>query len=236
MQIDTSLVDFVVNLDKHLGDAVREYREWTYVILFAVVLAETGLVVMFLLPGDEVIFVATALSTRFQTLDMRYLLPLFATAAFCGDQISYLLGRTIGRKPFESRHGRFLNRKSLHRAEAFYARHGAQAIVFGRFIPLVRGVMPFTAALARMPYPRFAGYSLAGALLWTFAYGLSGHYFGRLPFVRDHFGWVLLAVAVVSFLPAAVEMAWAGHKKGARKIAAKARETVTSKKSGHRHA
>jgi membrane-associated protein len=219
MQLDTSFVDFVVNLDKHLGDAVREYREWTYVLLFGVVLAETGLVIMFLLPGDEVIFVATALSSRFETLEMRYLLPLFALAAFCGDQLSYLLGRTVGRKPFETRHGRFLNRKSLKRAEDFYARHGTQAVLFGRFIPLVRGVMPFTAALARMPYPRFAAYSLAGALLWTFAYGLSGHYFGRLPFVRDHFGWVLLAVALVSFLPAGIEMAWARRQKVTRKIA-----------------
>jgi membrane-associated protein len=213
MQLDSSFVDFVVNLDKHLGETVRAYREWTYALLFAVVLAETALVVMFVLPGDEIVFVAAALSTRFHSLDLRYLLPLFAVAAFGGDQISYLLGRTVGRKPFQHRHGRFLNPRSLKRAETFYKRHGAQAVLFGRFIPFVRGVMPFTAALARMPYPRFTGYSLVGALLWTLAYGLSGHYFGRLPFVRDHFGWVLLGVAAVSFLPACIELLWVRGKR-----------------------
>jgi membrane-associated protein len=220
--MDTSFVDFIVNLDQHLGAAVREYREWTYALLFATVLLETGLVLMFVLPGDEVIFVAAALTPRFQVLNMAYLLPLFMLAAFCGDQISYLLGRTVGRRPFENPKGRFLNPRSLHRAEDFYARHGAQAILFGRFIPFVRGVMPFTAALARMPYPRFVAYSFCGALLWTLAYGLSGYYFGKLPFVRDHFGWVLLAVAAVSFLPAGIEMVWArvhAKKKKARKPA-----------------
>jgi membrane-associated protein len=219
MHIDGSLTDFLVNLDKHLGGIVREYRGWTYALLFAVVVAETGLVVLFVLPGDEVVFVAAALSTRFKTLDIRYLLPLFAVAAFCGDQISYLLGRTVGRKPFENRHGRFFNPRSLKRAETFYGRHGAPAILFGRFIPLVRGVLPFTAAVARMPYSRFAACSLAGSTLWTLAYGLSGHYFGRLPVVRNHFGWVLLAVTCVSFLPAGIEMAWTryqGRKPGRR--------------------
>jgi membrane-associated protein len=208
-----SFTDFFINLDRHVGEVIREYREWTYPLLFAIVAAETGLVVMFALPGDEIVFVTAALSTRFKTLDIRYLLPLFAMAAFCGDQISYLLGRTVGRKPFESRHGRFFNRKSLKRAETFYDRHGAPAVLFGRFIPFVRGVMPFTAALGRMPYWRFAGYSLAGSTLWTLAYGLSGHYFGRLPVARNHFGWVLLAVAAVSLLPASIELAWTRLKR-----------------------
>jgi membrane-associated protein len=210
------LIDFILNLDKHLGQVVREYREWTYAVVFLTVLLETGLVILFVLPGDEVVFAAAFLSTRVDSLDIRVLVPLFIAASFCGDQISYLLGRTLGRKPFETR-GRFFNPKSLHRAEAFYKSHGAQAILFGRFVPFVRGVMPFSAALARMPYPRFAACSLAGATLWTLIQSMLGYGFGKLPFVRSHFGWAVFGIILVAVTPATVEILWTRRKKRSKK-------------------
>ncbi len=206
------LAEWIVNLDRHLGSLLRFFGPWTYLILFTVLLAETGLVLLMVLPGDELIFVACALASRYESLNILILLPLFAVAAFCGDQVSYLLGRIAGRAPLE-RFGRSFGRKVLARAEKFYDRHGGRAIIFGRFVPVVRGVLPFSAAVGGVSYPRFLAFSLPGTLMWTSAYGLSGYYFGRLPFVREHFVWVLIGVAVVSLLPLGIELSIRGLRK-----------------------
>lgn len=201
-----TFAEWIMNLDRHLGALLRFFGPWTYLIFFGVLLAETGLVLLMVLPGDELIFVACALASRYESLDILVLLPLFFAAAFCGDQLSYGLGRVAGRATLE-RFGRRFGRKVLRRAEEFYARHGGRAILFGRFVPVVRGVLPFTAAVGDVSYARFVAFSLPGTLAWTLAYGLTGYYFGRLPFVREHFAWVLAGVGVVSLLPLLIETA-----------------------------
>jgi len=197
------VVDLFLHLDKHLAEIIGHYGGWTYAILFAVVFCETGLVVTPFLPGDSLLF-AVGTFAGMGSLDVRVVVPLLLLATFLGDNVNYFIGKKVGRRAF-SGELRFVKREYLTRTEAFYERHGPRTVILARFVPIVRTFAPFVAGVGAMPYHRFIGYSLAGALLWVGLLVLSGYFFGTIPVVRDNFSIVVLAIIAISLMPMVVQ-------------------------------
>lgn len=206
------IVDWILHLDKHLVVLMNDYGTWTYAILFAILFAETGLVVTPFLPGDSLLF-ATGALTASGGLDLTTTLGLLFVAAVLGDAVNYSVGYALGPKVLTGNH-RFLKREYLERTQAFYAKYGGKTIVIARFVPIVRTFAPFLAGVGRMAYPRFAAYNVVGAAAWVGIFVIGGHQFGNLPAVKKNFTLVIFAIIGVSLLPALVEM-WRARKASA---------------------
>jgi len=202
MELVRGLIDFVLHIDRHLGEIIGQYGTWTYAILALVVFCETGLVVTPLLPGDSLLFAAGALSAL-GSLDPRILNVLLFAAVFAGDNVNYWIGRYIGPRAFSGEF-RFFRREYLDRTQAFFERQGGKTIILARFIPIVRTFTPFVAGVGAMAYPRFLAYSIAGGAVWVTAFIWAGYYFGNLPVVKENFGLVVLGIIGVSVLPMVV--------------------------------
>jgi membrane-associated protein len=204
------LIDLFLHLDKHLVEVVANYGRWIYGILFAIIFAETGLVVTPFLPGDSLLFACGALAAT-GTLDIWLVTSLLIAAAILGDAVNYAAGRRIGPRIFsvEDHAGfwhRLLNREHLAEAHAFFEWHGGRAIVLARFVPIVRTFIPFVAGAGAMTYHSFAFYNVFGAVLWvSLCVGL-GYAFGNVPIVRNNFSLVALGIVVVSVLPMAIDL------------------------------
>ena len=205
----TELIDLLLHVDRYLLDLVTTYGAWVYAVLFLIVFAETGLVVTPFLPGDSLLFAAGALSAT-GALDGRIVIVLLLAAAIIGDAVNYSVGRTIGeriiqRARTDERWGRWINPAYVDRAHGFFEQHGGKAIVLGRFMPIVRTFVPFVAGVAKMSYPTFALYNVAGACLWVGICVGAGYLFGNVPIVRDNFSLVAIGIVIVSVLPMAFE-------------------------------
>jgi membrane-associated protein len=201
-----TLVDIVLRLDVHLGVLVGNYGAWVYAILFAVIFAETGLVVTPFLPGDSLLFVAGALAAL-GGLDVHLLVITLTAAAIIGNTTNYAIGRWLGRRLLAGAGSRWVKREHLERTHAFYERHGGAAIVISRFLPIIRTYVPFVAGLAEMSYGRFTAYNAGGAVLWVGALGYAGYFFGNLPWVRANLTLIIVGIIVVSLVPLAIA-AW----------------------------
>jgi len=197
------VVDFVLHLDHHLVSLIQTYGTWTYLILFTVVFAETGLVVMPLLPGDSLLFAAGTIAAK-GALEIGWLFVLLSAAAILGDTVNYWIGRAIGPRVFRE-NVRFLNRKHLERTHRFFERHGGKTIFLARFVPIVRTFAPFVAGVGTMSYGKFWAYNVVGGLVWVGSFLLGGYWFGNLGVVRDNFTLVLVAIIVISVLPLVIE-------------------------------
>ena len=204
MELIGQLIDFVLHIDKHLGEVIADYGYWTYFILFAIVFMETGLVVMPFLPGDSLLFAAGAFAAT-GALDVWVLFVLLAAAAIVGDTVNYWLGHRLGPRVFED-DVRFFKREYLVRTQRFYEKHGAKTIFLARFIPIVRTFAPFVAGVGTMRYGKFIVYNVAGALVWTSVFIFAGYFFGNIPIVRDNFGLVVIAIILMSVLPVGFEL------------------------------
>ena len=204
------LIDIVLHLDTHLVELLHDYGFWVYLILFAIVFAETGFVITPFLPGDSLLFAAGALAAvdTSGTLSAPLLCLVLATAAIVGNTTNYHIGRWIGPPAFSGKY-RFLKVEYLRRTEAFFARHGAMTIVLSRFVPIIRTCAPFVAGVGRMPYARFQAFNIGGGLAWVLAFTWAGYFFGNLPWIKDNFGIVTIGIIVVSTLP----VAWAALRK-----------------------
>jgi len=205
----TELIDLLLHVDRYLLDLVTTYGAWVYAVLFLIVFAETGLVVTPFLPGDSLLFAAGALSAT-GALDGRIVTVLLLAAAIIGDAVNYSVGRTIGERIIQrartnERWGRWINPAYVDRAHVFFEKHGGKAIVLGRFMPIVRTFVPFVAGVAKMSYPTFALYNVAGACLWVGICVGAGYLFGNVPIVRDNFSLVAIGIVIVSVLPMAFE-------------------------------
>lgn len=204
-------VDFILHVDTHLLELVKTYGLWVYAILFLIVFCETGLVVTPFLPGDSLLFAAGALAAL-GLLDPWLVSGLIVLAAFCGDNVNYWLGRTVGPRVFSREDSFFFRRSHLDRTEAYYNKYGSRTVIIARFIPIVRTFAPFVAGIGRMPYARYIGYSALGSLLWVTICVGAGWFFGNLPAVREHFSLVVLGIIGISLLPAVIEVV--KHKAG----------------------
>lgn len=197
-------VDFILHLDDHLVDLLRDYGIWIYLILFLIVFAETGLVVTPFLPGDSLLFAAGALAAvdTSNTLSAGVLSALLIAAAITGNTTNYHVGRWIGPAAFSGRY-RFLKVDYLRRTEAFFIKYGALTIVLSRFAPIIRTCAPFVAGIGRMPYGRFQAYNIGGGVAWVLIFIWAGYFFGNIPFVKDNFGLVTIGIIVLSLVPVA---------------------------------
>ena len=158
------LIDFILHIDRHLAEIIADYGVWTYAILFLIIFAETGLVVMPLLPGDSLLFAAGAFCAKPETgLNVHALALLLFVAAFLGDTVNYWVGKKIGPAVFKREDSIWLRRKHLDRAHEFFEKYGGRAVILARFVPIVRTFVPFIAGVGSMTYPRFMAYKIGRA-------------------------------------------------------------------------
>ena len=205
----TQLVDLLLHADVYLQQLVATYGTWVYGILFAIVFAETGLVVTPFLPGDSLLFAAGALAGG-GSLNPTLTVILLIAAAISGDAVNYSIGRAAGtriiqRARVDPRWGRWIKPAYVDRAHEFFDRQGGKAIVLARFVPIVRTFVPFVAGVAEMSYPAFALYNVAGAVGWVVICVGAGYLFGQVPIVRENFSLVALGIVFVSLLPMLIE-------------------------------
>lgn len=197
-------LDFFLHLDRHLTEVTAQYGTWTYVILFLIVFAETGLVVTPFLPGDSLLFAAGAIAAL-GGLDVRLLVGLLIVAAILGDTVNYWVGARIGRRAFSGQVP-FIKQEYLQRTERFYEKHGGKTIILARFIPIIRTFAPFVAGVGVMDYRRFLLYNVTGGIAWVTIFTLGGYLFGNLPIVKQNFSLVVLAIIIISVIPLALEV------------------------------
>ena len=207
MDLLASLWDLVVHLDVHLAGFVAQHGAWVYGLLFLIVFCETGLVVTPFLPGDSLLFVAGALAAT-GGMNIALVIAVLITAALCGDNVNYFVGRFIGTRFF----GRFINPAHLQRTHDFYERHGGKTIIIARFVPIVRTYVPFVAGLGAMPYVRYLAFCVAGALLWVVSLCLAGYFFGNIPIVKSNLTMVIMAIVLLSISPGII--AWIRSRAG----------------------
>lgn len=205
----TQLVDLLLHSDVYLQQLVATYGTWVYAILFAIVFAETGLVVTPFLPGDSLLFAAGALAGS-GALNPTLTVILLVAAAISGDAVNYSIGRAAGtriiqRSRVDPRWGRWIKPAYVDRAHEFFERQGGKAIVLARFVPIVRTFVPFVAGVAEMSYPAFAFYNVTGAVGWVAVCVGAGYLFGQVPIVRENFSLVALGIVFVSLLPMLIE-------------------------------
>jgi membrane-associated protein len=213
MELISAFLDLVLHLDQHLIAFTAEHGRWVYLLLFVIVFCETGLVVTPFLPGDSLLFVAGTLAGTGQ-LDLPVLYLLFLAAAFLGDNVNYFVGRLLGKRLLEGRHGRLLKQQHLTRTQHFYEKHGPKTVILARFVPIVRTVAPFVAGVGRMRYPRYILFSVAGTLAWVTVCAGGGYLFGSVPLVKNNLSAVILGVVVLSILPGVVEILRARRRAG----------------------
>jgi membrane-associated protein len=207
-----SILDVFLHVDDHLHALLESWGPWTYVLLFAIILCETGLVVMPFLPGDSLLFAAGAMAALYpDDLGLVPLLVLLSIAAILGDTINYFLGRWIGPRAF-SLNTWFLKHEHLEKTQAFYDRHGGKTIVLARFVPIVRTFAPFVAGVGKMHYPTFLWFNVVGGLLWVGLCTVAGYFFGNIEAVKKHFELVVIGIVLVSVLPLAWEW-WAARQR-----------------------
>src|SRR5215211_8197985 len=205
-----ALIDIFLHLDAHLAELTASYGPWIYAILFAIIFAETGLVVTPFLPGDSLLFACGALAAR-DILNPWLTFLLLLTAAVTGNLVNYSIGRFVGPRVFSaadrtSAWHRVLNRDHLDRTHAFFEKYGGMAVVLGRFVPIVRTFVPFVAGAGAMTYSTFAFYNVVGAVLWVGVCVTLGYLFGNVPIVKQNFSLVMLGIICVSVLPAVSEL------------------------------
>lgn len=206
MEIITQIIDIFLHLDVHLNALATTLGSWLYIVLFLVIFCETGLVVTPFLPGDSLIFAVGALaSVKDSVINLPLVLGLLIIAAILGDALNYTIGKFAGPKIFTKDTGKLLNKKHLLAAHAFYEKYGGKTIILARFIPIIRTFAPFVAGIGKMSYLHFAAYNVIGAILWVCAFCLGGYYFGSAEVVQKHFHYIIVAIIIISVLPAVFE-------------------------------
>lgn len=200
------LLDIFFNLDTYLSSWVAMLGPWFYLVLFLIIFCETGLVVTPFLPGDSLLFSMGAVaSLEASNLSMPLLTVVLCAAAILGDFVNYSIGRHLGMALFSGKHNRLFNRNHLMRAQQFYERHGGKTIFLARFIPIVRTFAPFVAGMGEMNYRRFVVFNWIGGIVWVGSFLFAGYFFGNLPAVQRDFHYVIVAIIILSILPALVE-------------------------------
>jgi membrane-associated protein len=202
MEFISYLIDLFLHLDKHLSQIIQNYGVWTYLLLFLVIFMETGFVVTPFLPGDSLLFAAGTFASPAlgSSLNIFLLWALLCTAAILGDTVNYWIGHFVGPKAF-SGEVRFLKVEYLDRTHEFYEKHGGKTIIIARFIPIIRTFAPFVAGIGAMNYGRFITYNVVGGVVWVTIFTFGGYYFGNLPFVKENFSLVVIAIIFISVVP-----------------------------------
>jgi len=197
----TTLLYSLLALDQTLTQLATDYGTWLYAMLFVVIFAETGLVVFPFLPGDSILFIAGTV-VAVAGLHIHILVAVLVIAAILGDSVNYGLGHYVGPRVFHEPNSRWFKREYLLRTQAFYDKYGGVTIIIGRFVPIIRTFAPFLAGVAGMTYPRFLSYNVVGAIAWISSLVYAGYLFGNIPWVKDNLSFIVVAIVVVSLIPA----------------------------------
>lgn len=201
MEIIMGMIDFVIHIDMHLAEIIQNYGAWAYLILFLIIFCETGLVVTPFLPGDSFLFIVGALGAA-GALDIKLTLIMLAIAAVGGNTLNYFIGRSIGQKILNKWNIRFIKKEYLEKTSLFYEKHGGKAIILSRFLPILRTFAPFVAGIGNMKFFKFTIFNLIGGISWVVSFMLCGYFFGNIPFVKNNFSFVIMAIILMSLLPA----------------------------------
>lgn len=211
MAFFNNIIDFILHLDKYLSLLIQNFGIGTYLILFLIVFAETGLVVTPFLPGDSLLFAAGTFAS-IGALNVWWLFFLLSAAAITGDSLNYAIGKYMGPKVFRQKNARFLKKEYLDKTHDFYEKYGSKTIVLARFVPIVRTFAPFVAGIGRMSYLKFAFYNIFGGILWVGLLVFGGYFFGNIPIVRQNFSLAIIVIIILSILPMIFEF-WKHYRK-----------------------
>jgi membrane-associated protein len=198
--------DMILHVDKTLEVLIQQYGTLIYVVLFAIIFCETGLVVLFFFPGDTLLFIAGALCAVGE-MNLPFLMVLLSVAAITGNTVNYWIGEAVGQRVFTHDY-RWLNKAALTRTHEFFEKHGGKTIVLARFVPVVRTFAPFVAGVSDMTHTRFQLYNISGAVLWVVLLTTAGYFFGNMPIVRDHLTEIVLVGVGVAVVPMALGGVW----------------------------
>ncbi|MFN5323446.1 MAG: DedA family protein [Bacteroidota bacterium] len=205
MELLKFIIDFILHIDDHLVEITANYGLWIYAIIFLIVFCETGLVVTPFLPGDSLLFATGAIIALPESgLSYWIMYGVIFVAAVIGDATNYHIGRYIGSGIFKSE-SRFIKREYLEKTQKFYEKHGGKAIVYARFVPIIRTFAPFVAGVGTMDYKRFFNFNVFGAFLWVSLFLTAGYLFGNIQFIKDNFSAVILGIIILSLLPIFIE-------------------------------
>jgi membrane-associated protein len=214
--IDTllQLSDLLLHIDRHLDVVIQQYGYWAYGLLFAIVFAETGLVVAPFLPGDSLLFIAGAYCAT-EHFNLWTLCIGLLIAAIAGNTVNYFIGRWIGHRIFSSK-SRWIDQAALRKTHSFYEKHGGKTIVLARFLPIIRTFAPFVAGVSEMNFSRFQLFNVTGAVLWVFGLVIAGYFFGNIPIIRQNLNIIVLigiGAAAIPVVLAAAYKIFQGQKK-----------------------
>ncbi|MDH1883479.1 DedA family protein [Empedobacter falsenii] len=202
------ILDYILHIDKYLETILNDYQNWFYLILFLLIFIETGLVVMPFLPGDSLLFAAGMLAAAFpDQLNIYIVLGLLWVAAIAGDTVNYTIGKTLGAKLVTAKifGKRIIKDSAIQKTEDFFTKYGSKTIVIARFVPIVRTLAPFVAGISKMHYGTFIKYNFIGGIIWVFGITLAGYFLGTIPFIKNNFEIVVMAIIVFSLVPIVVE-------------------------------
>ncbi|MBK2267601.1 VTT domain-containing protein [Francisella philomiragia] len=216
MDTISALFHIILHLDQFISTYINILGDWTYLLLFLVIFCETGLVVTPFLPGDSLLF-ALGLTGAATSLNVHVLAPILVAAAVCGDSCNYFLGRMVGKRIFKD-DAKILKTAHLLKAQEFFNKYGAAAIILARFTPLVRTFMPFTAGIARMRYPKFVLMGILGAFIWVYSIVYLAFFFSNNAFVKKYFGLFVILIIVVSLIPPTISFIKAFKNRLSNKI------------------
>lgn len=207
------LIDFILHFDEHLTVILNTFGPLTYVILFAIIFAETGLVVAPFLPGDSLLFVVGTLSgSGFLNFWVAYITLL--VAAILGDTVNYWIGNIIGPRVFAKENSRVFKKAYLEKTRKFYDKHGGKTIILARFVPIVRTFAPFVAGVGKMHYNTFLFFNVIGGFIWVTSLMTVGYFLGGLPIIKNNFEYAVFIIIFISLLPVLLE--YIQHKRTPR--------------------
>ncbi len=206
MDFILKLIDIFLHVDTYLSEIIRLYGGWTYALLFFVIFMETGFVVTPFLPGDSLLFTAGTFASPLleNHLNIWLLYVLLLIAAIAGDTANYWIGHAVGARAYTGEI-KWIKKEYMDRTHAFFEKHGGKTIFLARFVPIIRTFAPFVAGVTRMSYGYFITWNLIGGFSWVTIFLFAGYFFGNIPFVQEHFEFVVVAIILISLIPVFVE-------------------------------
>lgn len=194
------IVDFILHCDEYIGQFIGEYGAVVYLLLFAIIFCETGLVVLPFLPGDSLIFAAGTFA-GLGDLNFFVLLLLIIFAAILGDTINYEIGKHFGRTLLNNKRFTIIKKENLDKADALIAKYGSGAVFLARFMPIIRTIVPFVVGMGRLDYKKFLLFNALGGITWVSLFLCLGYFFGNIPTVADHFSLIIISIVLISLIP-----------------------------------